>query len=236
MSLVVAKLDSFFLSSDLPVFMLDLPDLNASISSSFISFLSSFLSFFPRSIPDFIISKIFDDDAAGSSVVIVDGVDEDDHELLSNFKSVSNSNSLSFPESRHDVDEPGEPEVSFQKSQAAGFSGGRWTRGCCCLGGDNDNELLLCPELCRADNVPSIVILLGGHLVNVLMFLRFGWVGGSVGRDKGKELLSPPKLCSPGLVPLAVVSVGGHLISALVPLPSPGTVRHPILDWDGGGT
>lgn len=132
MSLVVAKLDSFFLSSDLPVFMLDLPDLNASISSSFISFLSSFLSFFSRSIPDSIISKIFDDDddAAGSSVVIVDGVDEDDHELLSNFNSISNS--LFFPESRHDVDEPGEPEVSFQKSQAAGFSGGRWTRGCCC--------------------------------------------------------------------------------------------------------
>ena len=126
MSLVVAKLDSFILSSDLPVFMLDLPDLNASISSSFISFLSSFLSFFSRSIPDSIVSKIFDDDddAAGSSVVIVDGVDEDDHELLSNF--------LFFPESRHDVDEPDEPEVSLQKSQAAGFSGVRWTRGCCC--------------------------------------------------------------------------------------------------------
>ena len=68
------------------------------------------------------------------------------------------------------------------------------------------------------------------------MFLRFGWVGGSVGRDKGKEQLSPPELCSIGRVPPAVVSVGGHLVSALVPLPSPGTVRHPILDLDGGGT
>ena len=45
MSLVVAKLDSFLLSSDLPVFMLDLPDLNAFISSSFVSFLLFFPSF-----------------------------------------------------------------------------------------------------------------------------------------------------------------------------------------------
>ena len=50
------------------------------------------------------------------------------------------------------------------------------------------------------------------------MFLRFGWVGGSVVREKAKN-------CS--LLPNS---------AALVPLPSPGTVRHPILDWDGGGT
>ena len=66
-----------------------------------------------------------DDETAGSSVVIVDGVDdEDDHELLSNFSF--------FPESRRDVDEPDVPKVSLQKSQSAGFSGGRWTCGCCC--------------------------------------------------------------------------------------------------------
>jgi hypothetical protein len=47
-SLVFAKvssLSSFFLTSDLPVFMLDLHDLNVPLFSSFLSFLSSFLSF-----------------------------------------------------------------------------------------------------------------------------------------------------------------------------------------------
>jgi hypothetical protein len=93
--------------------MLDLPGLNASVSSSLLSFLSSFLSFLSSSFPDTLVSMIFnddDDDVVNSFLVIVDVVDDDDHELLSNL--------FLFPESRHDVDDP---EAPFQKSQAAGL-------------------------------------------------------------------------------------------------------------------
>jgi hypothetical protein len=95
-----------------------------------------------------------DDDVVNSFVVIVD---DDDHELLSNI--------FLFPESRHDVDDPDAP---FQKSQAAGFSGGWWIRGCCSRDGDKE---LLHPELCSTGMVPSAIVRLGGHLVSVHTWL-----------------------------------------------------------------
>ena len=35
---------------------------------------------------------------------------------------------------------------------------------------------------------------------------------------------------------MAMVRLGGHLVSVLTRLPSPDTVRHPIVDWTGGET